>query len=59
MVSAAIKELEDMNLQVQMKKHPKFPKAYLTKKKYALATANGLTSAVIDFINLKTAFIFI
>ncbi len=56
MESLAIKELQQLHLIDQQKKNPNFPSSYLVKLKPDTKTANGLTSAIVKYIDLKGGF---
>ncbi len=49
---AALKELNQLYLDQHRIKFPSLPSSARVPKKYKLSTSNGLTSAVIDYINL-------
>lgn len=51
-----MKELIELYRTKQRAEHPDFPEAYLPKKKFTDRTANGLTQAVITFLNLSGHF---
>lgn len=53
MNNVALQELEKMHLQEQMQKYPNYPKAYFITPKFNVKTANGLTSAITRWIDLK------
>lgn len=53
MESLAIKELEQLHLISQQNKHPNYPPSYFIKLKPDTKTANGLTSAIVKYIDLK------
>lgn len=48
-----LKQLSDLDLEAQHKARPNFPKEYLVRTKFSDTTANGLTKAVVTFLNLK------
>lgn len=52
-VNVALKELENMHLQEQMRKYPNYPIEYFITPKFKIKEANGLTSAVVRYIDLK------
>lgn len=49
--SEAVKKLENLVFDNQLKKHPNFP--YPVKPVYTDSTSNGLTKCVIDYIKLR------
>ncbi len=48
-----LKQLSDLDLEAQHKARPNFPKEYLVRTKFVDTTANGLTEAVVTFLNLS------
>ena len=48
-----LKQLSDLDLEAQHKARPNFPKEYLVRTKFSDTTANGLTKAVVTFLNLS------
>lgn len=56
MESIAIKELEKLHLINQQRKHPNYPPNYFIKLKPDTKSANGLTSAIVKYIDLKGGF---
>lgn len=56
MESLAIKELQQLYIVEQQKKCPNFPPSYFVKLKTDTKTANGLTSAIVKYIDLKGGF---
>ncbi len=52
-MSNALKELQQLSLDRQHAKAPKYPKQYLVAPKFDLKTANGLTNAIVSYIDLK------
>lgn len=51
--STALQELIELRMQRDRERTPLYPDAYRIKPKYDTATANGLTKAIIDYIDLK------
>lgn len=45
-----------MHLKEQMQKHPNYPKNYFITPKFNTKTANGLTSAITRYIDLKSGY---
>ena len=52
-MSKAIIELQQLSLSQQQSKHPNYPKDYLVTPKFETKTANGLTKAIVLYIDLK------
>ena len=52
-MSREFSELHSLYLSDNKAKYPNFPSAYIPKKDYSDKTANGLTRAIIDFLNFK------
>lgn len=48
--------LQQLATEDNRKRHPDFPDAYRPMKKYQTSTANGLTKAVVDFLNFSGHF---
>ena len=48
--------LKQLATEDNRKRHPDFPDAYRPAKKYQTSTANGLTKAVVDFLNFSGHF---
>jgi len=48
--------LQQLAIEDNRKRHPDFPDAYRPMKKYQTSTANGLTKAVVDFLNFSGHF---
>ena len=45
--------LQHLAAEDNRKRHPNFPDSYRPKKSYKTSTANGLTKAVVDFLNFS------
>jgi hypothetical protein len=52
-MSNAIKELQTLHLQQQQSKYPNYPKGYFVTPTFDTKTANGLTKAIVNYIDLK------
>lgn len=48
--------LQQLAIEDNKKRHPDFPDDYRPSKKYKTSTANGLTKAVVDFLNFSGHF---
>lgn len=48
--------LQQLATEDNRKRHPDFPDSYRPMKKYQTSTANGLTRAIVDFINFSGHF---
>lgn len=48
-----LEHLKQLALEANRQKHPNFPDSYRPSKKYDTKTANGLTKAIVDFLNFS------
>lgn len=55
-MAKALKQLQDLHFEAQKTKYKTIPPAYIPRKKFADATANGLTQCIIQYINLMGGF---
>ena len=48
--------LKQLSIEDNRKRHPDFPDSFRPTKEYKISTANGLTKAVVDFLNFSGHF---
>jgi hypothetical protein len=55
-MNSAMQELEALHLGYLQARNPNFPSEYLPKLRLNIKTSNGLTNAIVKFINYKGGF---